>query len=150
MLSILNGILVTDRMAYRDAVPRSVSVLLTSKGQTYRTRTNPWLVEFEAILTSSLDGLPFGLRMPKSLVANANVDDVSYHKSHVEAKMLYIYPIFKFPGNDHIISLLFCNDIKKLGKNVNYLFEESFPTAVDGNAHPVPGSFLDPDLPDLD
>lgn len=150
MLSILNGTLVTDRMAYRGTVPRPISELSSGRGPMHRIRTDPWLAEFEAILASSLDGLPFALQMPKGLAAK--VDDIGYYKSHIEANMLYTHPMFKFPGNDAIISLLFYKDIKDLGKNVNHFLEASFPTIVDGNAHPVPGSFhvlTSPDYIDL-
>jgi hypothetical protein len=78
--------------------------------------------------------------MPKGFAAK--IDDIGCYKSRIEANMLFSHPMFKLPENDAIISLLLYKDIKDLGgKHVNYFLETSFPTVVDGNTHPVPGSF---------
>lgn len=55
----------------------------------HKARLDPWKTELEAIVTTSLQGLPFAIRMPPGLAAD--VKDIGHFKTHVlEA------PTFKF------------------------------------------------------
>ncbi|RDB17580.1 hypothetical protein Hypma_001021 [Hypsizygus marmoreus] len=150
--SLLTNSIVTDRMAYRGKIPRPTSEL-HSKGQMHRIRSDPWLADLEAILASSRDGLPFALQMPPGLAANT--DDIGYYKASIKANMYYTNPMFRFPENDAVLSLLFYKSAKELDerctKTLNW-FLQDIPSLVDGKPTPPAGTFhilTGPDFIDL-
>ncbi|KAG5637440.1 hypothetical protein H0H81_004549 [Sphagnurus paluster] len=152
---LLSGALITDRLAYRNQIPRPISDL-RKRGDQHRLRIDPWLSDLEAILASSRGGLPFALQMPVGLDTKA--DDIGHYKASISANMFYSSPIVRFPENDAVLSLLFYRDAKefhpKISKTAGTLdwFLQEIPDIVDGRVTPTPGTFhiiTGPDYIDL-
>ncbi|KAG6908799.1 hypothetical protein DXG01_003246 [Tephrocybe rancida] len=153
--SLIDGAVITDRVAYRDNVPVPVSDL-HKKGQMHRLRTDPWVAELEAIVASSRDGLPFSLYFGSGLAARAS--DIGYYKASIQANMFYTNPMVRFPDNDAVLSLLFYKDFKGLHSRVSGFpgtfnwFLQELPDIIDGKTTPRAGTFhilTGPDTVDL-
>jgi hypothetical protein len=103
------------------------------KGVIHRIRVDPRPADLEAILTSSLDGLPFALQMPTGFAANA--DEIGHYKASIDPNMFYANPFMKFPVHDAVLSLLFYKDAKTLDTRATKTldrFVESIPSIIDG------------------
>jgi hypothetical protein len=139
--SLISDNIITDRLVYRETIPRPVSEL-SVKGVIHRIRVDPWLADLEAILTSSLDGLAFALQMPTGFATNP--DEIGHYKASIDPNMFYTNPFMKFPVHDAVLALLFYKDVKTLDaratKTLNSFFE-SIPSIIDGQTTPPSGSF---------
>jgi hypothetical protein len=139
--SVISENVVTDRLIYRETIPRPVSEL-AANGRVHRIRADPWLADLEVILASSLDGLPFALQMPTGFATNA--DEIGHYKASIEANMFYTDPMIRFPENDAVLALLFYKDAKILdaraNKTLNFFFE-AISSIIDGQTTPPSGTF---------
>jgi hypothetical protein len=110
---------------------------LYERSSLHKTRLDPWEAELEAIVVSSLDGLPFAVQIPSGLAADAK--DIGLFKakvSEIEA-VKFFNPI----QIDPVISLIFYKARTWTASDVQKAMIK-LPDLIDGRQDPSPGMFF--------
>ena len=133
--SILSNNLSTSRNVWNGALPRPVSDLYESS-PLHKARLDPWEAELEAIVATSLQGLPFAVQMPSAFASDSK--DIGLFKAKVTE-----IPALKFFNPiqiDPVISLVFYKAKTWTGSDVQRTMLR-VPALIDGRQDPGPGTF---------
>jgi hypothetical protein len=135
MQSILSDNLVASRNVWNGALPRPVSDLYEYTSP-HKTRLDPWKAELEAIVATSLPGLPFAVQMPPGLAIDAQDIGLFTAKISENLALKFFNPI----QIDPVISLVFYKAKTWTGSDVQKVMMK-LPALIDGRSDPSPGMF---------
>ena len=134
--NILADNLVASRNVWNGVLPRPVSDLYECTPP-HKTRLDPWQAELEAIIATSLQGLPFAVQVPDGLVTDAK--EIGLYKAKVSEVVALKF--FNPVQIDPVISLIFYRARTWTGSDVQKRMTR-VPALIDGRQDPSPGMFF--------
>lgn len=134
--SVLANNLIATRNVWNGTLPRPVSDISECTAP-HKKQLEPWTAELEAIVATSLQGLPFAIQMPPGLAADAK--DIGHYMARIHE-----VPALKFlnPSQiDPVVSLIFYNAKRWSGSDVQKTMTK-LPSLIDGRQDSPPGIFF--------